>query len=82
MNDKFLIHGPQIMAHTMVLGVLISKCLEQDEMNAIHAQLTNKVGEQLRLLGGTENLDYATKMEAAANSELDILFAIASAIKR
>jgi hypothetical protein len=82
MNDKFLVHGPRIMAHTMVLGVLISKCLGQEEMNAVHAQLTNKVGEQLRFLGGTENLDYAAKMEAAANSELDTLFAFASAIKR
>ena len=51
-------------------------------MKTVHAQITNKVGEQLRLLGGTENLDYAAKMEAAANSELDILFALASAIKR
>jgi hypothetical protein len=42
--------------------------------------LTTKVGEQLRLSGGTENLDYAAKMEAAANSELDILFAFESAI--
>jgi hypothetical protein len=48
----------------------------------VHAQLTSKVGEQLGLSGGTESLDYAAKMEAAANSELDILFAFASAIKR
>lgn len=82
MNDEFLIHGPRIMAHKMVLGLLIAKCLGQDEMNAVHAQLTNIVGEQLRVLGGTENLDYAAKMEAAAISELDILFAIASATKR
>ena len=82
MNEEFLLHGPKLTAHTLVLATLISKCLEQQEMTAIHAALTDQIGEQLRLLGGSENQEYATKMEAAANNELDMLFSAALSMKR
>lgn len=79
MSDDSIDNDARLMSHTLILGMVMSKCFESEEMAAMHRMLIEQVTSAL---SDKEPQARATRSEVVANNELDKLFAIAVSMKK
>lgn len=79
MSDNSMDNDARLMSHTLVLGMVMSKCFESEEMAALHRMLTEQVTSTL---SDKEPQERAARSEVVANNELDKIFAIAVSMKK